>query len=151
MKILKSCGSSSILDLRIKRCQRLKRLSAFSSSCVGVSCGAETGMERNLSMVKYFLRRPTRFCLNRTGPGESIFIIIDTISMGSARIIIANPDSRIREIREIPPHTLSCRTVAVHIFRTITFFSTTKISKLAISYIGFIDLTIKKRIKKCNF
>ena len=38
---------------------------------------------------------PMRFCLNKTGPGESSLMIIATISIGNAKTMIAKNDSTI--------------------------------------------------------
>ena len=47
------------------------------------------GILRNFRIVNVFLSFAIRFCLKKTGPGESILMMIATMSIGNARTMIA--------------------------------------------------------------
>ena len=84
VKILKSCGNSSMLIFRIHRPHLSMYCSGFSSICVGISCGVDIFMLRNLSKLNCVLCIPMRFCLKNAGPGSSALIINAKTIIGSA-------------------------------------------------------------------
>ena len=95
VKILKSCGNSSILIFRIHRPHLSMYCSGFSSICVGISCGVDIFMLRNLSKLNCVLCIPILFCLKNTGPGSSALIINANMTIGKAKTTIPMKDSTI--------------------------------------------------------
>lgn len=95
VKILKSCGNSSILIFRIHRPHLSMYCSGFSSICVGISCGVDIFMLRNLSKLNCVLCIPILFCLKNTGPGSSALIINAKTSIGKAKTTIPIKDNTI--------------------------------------------------------
>ena len=88
VKILKSCGNSSMLIFRIHRPHLSMYRSGFSSICVGMSCGVDIFMLRNLSKPNCVLCIPILFCLKNTGPGSSPLTINAKTIIGKARTTI---------------------------------------------------------------
>ena len=88
VKILKNCGNSSILIFRIHRPHLSMYCSGFSSICVGISCGVDIFMLRNLSKLNCVLCIPILFCLKNTGPGSSAFMINAKTIIGKAKTTI---------------------------------------------------------------
>ena len=95
VKILKSCGNSSILIFRIHRPHLSMYCSGFSSICVGVSCGVDIFMLRNLSKLNCVLCIPILFCLKNMGPGSSALIISANMTIDKDKTTIPMKDSTI--------------------------------------------------------
>lgn len=95
VKILKSCGNSSILIFRIHRPHLSIYCSGFSSICVGISCGVDIFILRNLSKPNCVLCIPILFCLKNTGPGSSAFMINAKTIIGKAKTTIPMKDNTI--------------------------------------------------------
>ena len=109
VKILKSCGNSSILIFRIHRPHLSMYCSGFSSICVGISCGVDIFMLRNLSKLKCVLCIPILFCLKNTGPGSSALIINAKTIIGKAKTTIPMKDSTISINRLKNAYTFSLK------------------------------------------
>ena len=95
VKILKNCGNSSILIFRIHRPHLSMYCSGFSSICVGISCGVDIFMLRNLSKLNCVLCIPILFCLKNKGPGYSAFMINAKTIIGKAKTTIPMKDNTI--------------------------------------------------------
>ena len=95
VKILKNCGNSSILIFRIHRPHLSMYCSGFSSICVGISCGVDIFILRNLSKLNCVLCTPIRFCLKNAGPGSSALITNMKTSIGKAKTTIPMNDNTI--------------------------------------------------------
>lgn len=109
VKILKSCGNSSILIFRIHRPHLSMFCSGFSSICVGISCGVDIFMLRNLSKLNCVLCIPILFCLKNTGPGSSAFMINAKTIIGKAKTTIPTKDSTISINRFKNAYTFSLK------------------------------------------
>ena len=95
VKILNNCGNSSMLIFRIHRPDLSMYCSGFSSICVGISCGVDIFMLRNLSKLNCVLCIPIFFCLKNTGPGSSAFMINAKTIIGKAKTTIPMKDNTI--------------------------------------------------------
>lgn len=95
IKTLNNCGNSSILIFRIHRPHLSMYCSGFSSICVGISCGVDIFMLRNLSKLNCVLCIPILFCLKNAGPESSALIINAKTSIGKAKTMIPIKDNTI--------------------------------------------------------
>ena len=86
-KIFKICGNSSIDNFRNQWPERVIHRWGSERRWVGMLSGALVYIVLNLGIIKVSLWIPTRFCQNRTGPGESSFTIRANTNKGIAKTI----------------------------------------------------------------
>ena len=98
-----------MLIFRIHRPHLSMYCSGFSSICVGISCGVDIFMLRNLSKLNCVLCMPILFCLKNTGPGSSAFMINAKTIIDKAKTTIPMKDNTISINRLKNAYTFSLK------------------------------------------